>query len=208
MAFNIFKGRNSDSPEESFWQWFQLNEALLYDFESNQDATLKMLSKALKKVHPDLTYELSPITDDGKREFVISADGFKDAFPSVESLYSKAPELNRWIIIKYRQRRSIGHILKFGGQSVDGENIKYLMLEEEDPKKVGIVLFIPGYTDQEREAFLGIGFIFLDHALGEYDVVTRVGMIEFLGIDSEHCEKAKPLSELPTQFDYYFSPLN
>ena len=88
----------------SFWQWFEENESMLFDFERDQERTFDQLRTALKKVHPDLTFEFGP-KQDGKREFVISADGLKSAFPAVESLYAAAPTLGRWSFIKFRQRQ-------------------------------------------------------------------------------------------------------
>src|SRR6187399_703219 len=94
------------SKEEKFWKWFQANEARLFDFERDQDRVFAELGPAMKKVHSNLTFEFGP-KKDGQREFVISADGIKDAFPAVIALADKAPELPRWNIIKFRQRRGV-----------------------------------------------------------------------------------------------------
>lgn len=80
------------TPEARFWAWFRKNNNKLFHFEKNQDQVFARLRTALTKVHPGLTFEIGLIRN-GKREFVISADGQKDAFAAVESLYAAAPVL-------------------------------------------------------------------------------------------------------------------
>lgn len=208
--FKSMKSRFVSSPEERFWTWFQDNESKLYEFGIDPEGMTRKLTAALRDVHPDLVFEISHKTTGDKREFVISADGLLQAFPAVESLYEKAPELDHWIIFKFRLRESVDNILEFKGKQVNGMDVKYLMVKDEDPGKVGLLLFIPGYSEdgEESEAYMGIGYIFLDHALGEYDAVTRIGGVCFVSTESELFEKAQPLSQLPEHFDYYFSQSN
>lgn len=157
----------------------------------------------MEKVNPDLTFEFSPVKQNGKREFVISAGGIKQAFPSVESLHAAAPSLKRWEFIKYRPRRNPIHDLNYADKSVAAKDVHYKMYK--DAEKVGIVLFLDGYDEQQREIYGNIGYLFLDEALGEYDVETKVGFIEFRSRESELFQGAHPLSELAESFDEYFA---
>ncbi len=97
-------GRAHASAEADFWKWFQTNEAMLFDFDRDQEAVFDRLAGEMHKVHQSLTFEFGP-KENGRREFVISVDGIKDAFPSVEALYAAAPTLERWQFIKFRPRR-------------------------------------------------------------------------------------------------------
>jgi hypothetical protein len=63
---------------------------------------------------------------------------------------------------------------------------------------------IPGYNEAEQDTYASIGYLFLDQALGEFDVETRVGQIDFEAT-SEHHTEAKPLRELPALVDAYFA---
>ena len=72
--------QNQDSKEALFWRWFQANETRLFDFEKDQDRVFNELQMQLHRIQPSLTFEFGP-KEEGKREFVISADGIKDAFP-------------------------------------------------------------------------------------------------------------------------------
>jgi hypothetical protein len=191
-----------DTKEQAFWKWFERNQDDLFHFERDREAIFDRLSDALSKVHSDLTFEFSPVREDGTREFVISAGGIKAAFPSVETLYAAAPKLPKWTILKYRQRRFPINDIEFAGRKVKSADVHYAIFKDEDPKKVGIMIFLDGYTEKEKRAVWGqIGYLFLDEALGEYDVETHVGAIVFFNRESKYFEHTRPLSELPAQFD-------
>lgn len=63
------------SPEATFWKWFAKHDDRLFSFEADQDAIFQELGKAINKIHPDLTFEFGPVSEAGKREFIISAGG-------------------------------------------------------------------------------------------------------------------------------------
>lgn len=198
----LLAGCARNSPEADFWKWFQKNEASLFDFERDQEGVFDRLAVEMHKVHPSLTFEFGP-KQDGRREFVISADGIRDAFPKVESLASAAPTLPRWTVIRFRPRREPADI-QYNGMTVKTSAVSVGV--HPDGAKVGLTVFIPGYAASERRTFGSIAFLFLDQALGEFDVETRVGDVDVrapLPVDSN----AVPLSELPQTFDACVSKL-
>jgi len=201
MIFSSFSGNVSASDEIEFWDWFATNEYRLFTFETNREAVFDELGAKMRRVNGDLTFEFGPI-EDGKREFVISAGGIKSAFPAVEALYRSAPKLERWVWVKYRPRRLPINDLEFGGKKIQTDDVRYLMAKDGD--KVGIVLFFEGYSDDQKNTYGQIGYLFLDEALGEYAVETQVGFIEFESQDSQYFSQSHPLKELPEQFDEYW----
>lgn len=191
-----FTGRAQATPETDFWQWFQQNESALFDFELDQERTFDRLAAEMHKVHPSLTFEFGPKYG-GQREFVISADGIREAFPKVESLFSSAPPLPKWKFVKFRPRREPFDI-QYGGVSVKASAVSVRMQPE--GRQVGLTVFIPGYTKASHQVYTGIAFILLDQALGEYNVETRVGYIEIEAPNAaEH--GTVPLQQLPDAFD-------
>lgn len=152
----------------------------------------------MQRVNEDLTFEFGPVIA-GKREFVISAGGIKAAFPAVESLYATALNLPRWEWVKFRPRRDEISDLQLDERTFKADDVHYMLAR--DGAKIGIVLFFDGYTGQESSVFRQVGYLFLDEALGEYAVETKVGFIEFKDRTSPHFGKARPLSELATHFD-------
>lgn len=189
--------------ERAFWTWFVGHENDLLHFERNPEAVFSCLDAELAKVHPDLTFEFGPPRD-GRREFVISAGGIKNAFPAVESLAAAAPQLPRWTVIAFRPRRPVGNIIELGNQRVDPSDVTYSLLRGKTA--LGLYLFIPGYTEGNSE--IGqIGYLLLDEALGEYDVETKLGLIKLLPPEFETPGPRYPLPELPAHFDEAYAAL-
>lgn len=172
-------------------------------FERDREATFDALTAQLEKVHPDLTFEFGP-EKKGTREFIISADGIKKAFPAVESLVAAAPELSRWRVTAFRPRRPIGYIIALGDHRIDPEDVQYSLLRGNND--LGVYLFIPGYSDDDHEVGL-VGYLFLDEALGEYDIETKVGLIKMFPPEADTPGLRYPLGELPAHFDQEYAKL-
>src|SRR5258708_38332693 len=105
VLFTLFGRNASAAADDAFWQWFERNETRMFNFESDRATVFRALAAELSRVNPDLTFEFGAVRPDGTRQFVISAGGIKSAFSAVESLYSKAPKLRRWVWVKFRPRR-------------------------------------------------------------------------------------------------------
>lgn len=189
------------TKEETFWKWFQANEARLFDFEQDREKIFGELGRELKKVHPDLVFEFGPKNE--KRDFTVSADGIKEAFPAVISLVDKTPPLERWKILKFRQRGKPDVNITLNGETMNGDQFKFTL--EPDGKKAGITLYIDGYDETRRDLFAKAGFILLDNCLGEYDMETKVGFVEFKPASEPSSLTKQPLSELPGTFDKFMS---
>jgi hypothetical protein len=202
MSFFPFKNAFAGSSEAKFWKWFVKNQDMLFEFEKDRENIFDKLSSEINKVNPNLTFEFSPKLESGKREFVISAAGIKDAFPVVEALYNSAPNLSKWIFIKFRPRRRPLNDVSFGGKSIKASEVHYKMFK--DQEKVGLIIFLDGYNDAEKDTYGNIGYLFLDEALGEYDIEMKVGLIEFHSRESEYFEGSRPISELADHFDEYY----
>jgi hypothetical protein len=191
------------AKEKSFWQWFFVHENDLMHFEHDRESIFDALAAQLERVHPDLTFEFGP-EENATREFIISAGGIKRAFPAVESLVAAAPELSRWKITAFIPRRPIGNIIEFGDHRIDPDDVQYSILRGEN--ELGLYLFIPGYSADDHE--LGqIGYLFLDEALGEYDVEMKVGLIEMFPPEAGTPGPRYPLKELPAHFDQVYTKL-
>lgn len=196
MGFFLTRGQALGRPEQEFWNWFEKHEDALFNFEQDQRNVFAALTTELHKVHESLTFEFGP-KDNNKREFVISADGIKDAFPKVVSLYDVAPNLPRWTFIKFRPRREPMDV-SYGGENVRATQVFFEL--RRDGNKIELTVFMPGVTEKNRQAMTGIAFLLLDQALGEYDVETKVGSIDAKPINVAPPEK-KPLKELAKCFD-------
>jgi hypothetical protein len=118
MGFTL----RNETSEQRFWQWFEKNSAKLMNFESDQEAIFDELADQMHQVHPDLTFEIG-LLENGKREFVVSADGIRDAFPAVKNLVDAAPPLKEWVIIPFRPPKGTEFTVQIGDYFLGTEDI-------------------------------------------------------------------------------------
>ncbi len=191
--------RQTRELEREFWDWFQDNESRLFEFEPEQNRVFGELAAALRRVHPDLVFEFGPVID-GVREFVVSAGGIRTAFPAVEKLSAAAPALSRWRITKFRPRRAVSGHLEFAGVRVDAGDVWVTC--RPDGERWGLTIHLPGYERTPDHRYEQIGYLWLDQALGEYDVETRISVIKFASTDhTETPLDAASLNRLPQVID-------
>jgi hypothetical protein len=187
-----------------FWKWFEKNSQLIFNFENDQEKIFDLLGKELNKIDENLTFEFGPIMEN-KREFIISADGIRESFDNVEDLYKIKPELPEWIIIKFRPRKEIAYETKINDIMISPKDIYYKLYKDET--KVGILLFIKNY-DKDNGIYKQLAYLFLDGAIGEYDMETKVGWINFADFNSEHFSDAFSSDTLPENFDIAYQKIN
>jgi hypothetical protein len=128
----------------------------------------------------------------------LSADGIFEAFPVVIELVNAAPTLTRWNVVKFRQRKLEQLVVNFQGLRIEPKDVCFSLALDSDGL-ADITLFIEG--DDGSMAYVGIGFLFLDNMLGEYDVEMKVGNVEFKPLDAAARIMALPIQQLPATFD-------
>jgi len=198
-------GLAMDKPtEEKFWKWFKKNQEMLFNCDSALEAVFDKLRPQIKKINQDLTFEFGPIRD-GKREFIISANGIRKAFRSVISLAESAPELKRFTVVTFRQRKDINFVLTYKGATVSFNDVLFSI--ESDEHAVNISLYIRGNREDVEEIYVGIGFLVLDSILGEFDVITKVNSVSFLPYEAECGLEKYPIDQLPSMFDSFFQEI-
>ena len=190
MGFSIF---NKESKEEKFWNWFEKNQETYYSEIENleiREEIFNELTKNLKKVNEDLVFEFSPIHENNVREFTISAEGMKELFPIVEKLIEKAPKLKNWKFNAFRQRIPGDEFeIQYGDLKISYSDIYYR--SENDNGKLGIELNIKNYDDEAQTQ--NAIYILLDGLIGEYDVTTKIGWIEWVKLNENEMENLKPI---------------
>ena len=195
---------SSGGKEAAFWKWFEQEEERIFGFEQDQEAVFGRVALALASVAPELTFEFGPDRD-GVREFIVSAGGIRAAFPSVEALVEAAPSLPRWRFLKFRPRRDPIKEIRYGGKTIDPEDVHFSLLT--NGFELGLYLYFDKYDEKEKAVWGQIGYLLLDEALGEFDVETKVGLIEFFRSDAHQDIARYPLARLPGLFDETFGTL-
>lgn len=194
----FFSKSPGESPEARFWRWFRDHEDDLFAFERDQKATLGALAKALDAVYPDLTYEIGPVMD-GVRELVLSAGGIRTSFPAVVALADAAPPLSRWRVTKFRPRRPVISDVNFGSMSLRSAQIA--VAAERDGDRVALGVFIEGFAPTKEHHYEQMAYLMLDEAIGEYDMETKVGAVEFFALHEPRDASLRPLGELGAVVD-------
>jgi len=180
--------------EQKFWNWFSENQNLYFDFEQNQAELFDRLHKKLNEVNENITFEFSPKSGSGKREFVLSADGIKSSFPSVTKLVESAPSFDNWIIVAFRQPHLECNQIHYKDIRLYAEDTYFRYAK--DNRKIGIELNIRNYQDNDD---WGVAiFLLLDTILGEYDTEMMLSWIEMKKLDENEIEKLYPVKELPS----------
>ncbi|MBS4203446.1 hypothetical protein [Lederbergia citrea] len=163
--------------------------------EENLEAAFPAIEKQLLKINPALTFEFSVDLIDGKREFIISADGNLDAFAAVEKLAMAAPVMENFKVIAFRQREEASDI-QIGDVYLEPENMFFTYTRLDGLLDLDIYLKDSATNDDDC---LTAAFILLDAIVGEYDLAVKVGDIEFRPY--EESIFLKPISELPDLID-------
>ena len=182
-----------------FWTWFQDHSDELYEFENNQDQLFDQLTAELNKIDENLTFVFGGSQDDDTRDFIISAGGITSSFDAVENLCNVAPNMKSWVIIAFRPRIGADLRIMFDTIEMDGQLMKFTYKPAGDV--VDIKLFVPNY-DSSDDRYISAAFIMLDNALGEYDVETKIGEIEFLSVPNDTTNLLS-FSEIPNVVDNY-----
>jgi hypothetical protein len=166
---------SGQSLETRFWAWFQQHDSALFAVKSGTEPVCDELSEQLHRISPDLTFELGPVQS-GKREFVISADGVREAFPAVLALGAAAPALVHWTIIRFRPPRPDVTQIQLAAVHLDADSVEFLA--EPDGDRTGLTISVPNYKPTPEHAYEQGVYLLLDGMLGEYTVETAVGFVE------------------------------
>jgi len=206
--FSILKSNRTENREAAhaaFWTWFQANTAYLESYLKDTTAVVTAVGKRLNAVSRNLAFEMGR-ADDGVYEFIVSADGIRDVFPEVVALTKAAPSVPGWRIIAFRPRKlgSLGKTVRFEGMELGANALWYRSDSHED--RIDLTLCVAGQDKEGAHALLGPVFLLLDATLGEYDVGTKIGAIEFADCPAEPAAAGlNPISDLAGEVDARFA---
>lgn len=184
-----------------FWSWFLKNEPLLYygtEHKDRRNEVLQQISQQLKKLNKHLVFELSPILDGELKEFIVSADGIKEAFKIVQQLIQYAPKHPNWAFIPFRPRLESDDLsITMGTIDFSYQDLFFRYVQTD--KEFGIELNVRNFnqTVWEKNAL----FILLDALIGEYDAATEIDWVEWTVLDENEADELFPFVELRNLVD-------
>lgn len=189
---------------KTFWNWFQENQQAYFDLQlgdPKQEELFNALLLELRKLDDQLSFEFSMPLEDGRREFVLTAQGMQKSFPAVFQLHENAPEMPNWIIVPLKPRLKQELMLNVGEVEFGFDDMFFRWAKDEE--KIALQLHLRGeFQDNLR---IQLGFLMLDVLLGEYDVAMRIGHLEFVQLEEKEVENLSTIRDLPGLIDdvYY-----
>lgn len=200
-------------PEQisQFWTWFQTNQQHLASIENPGDKVHVELGEYLRNIDDGLTFEIGKVAGD-KRELAVSADGIPELFPLVKQVVAAAPKMERWQVVAFRQRVPVTALKELairggpaggGGEQIDlaAKDMRGSVTRAGD--KANVAVFIKNYTGTEGQQNMVL--VMLQQALGEYDLVTKVGDIRFASIEEDDKKDSVPFEQLGSALDNAFA---
>ncbi|MFK7758823.1 MAG: hypothetical protein AB8C13_02620 [Phycisphaerales bacterium] len=170
MLFKRNKNKSNNSDEANFWDWFIKSNLL----ETSGEEFIEQISPQLGKIHEVLVAEVGPVGQ-SPRELIISSDGIREGIVHVERLADSAPDLDDWKITRFRlplpNYETIG--IRFGDVHRNPQELMYTLHENGSLFDIDIYA---SWCEETAPPDIAI-FIFLDKAIGEYNVMCRIGEI-------------------------------
>ncbi len=177
---------------EEFWAWWPEGRAAIErTLRSGLDEALTAVINArVRAIDPALEWEIGAEKDE-KPAFVLSARGHPIRRLVAERWRRAAPADPSWTFLAARRRgaHSAGTKLQIGGHDLAFDDLTFGITEDETQEKLDVVIEHPAFASiDDRDLRLRIGFIGLDHALGEDDVERWIGAI---ALEGEPAERVK-----------------
>lgn len=182
-------------PVEGLWEYVQKNIRSIDDIQ--KPAVQNGLTKALRSVNKELAWGCGA-SPSGAPVLEISADGLRHLIPVVKDLVNRAPNMPGISVVAFKQPSPPDFSLSTPFGDIDCESMRWSSLGTHDGLE-GLAVYVPVPPSAPQDACGQIGFIFLDHTLGEYIVMTRVGELEFKPSSMAPAD-SRPFSELPGHF--------
>lgn len=162
------------------------------DSDRSDFTVFNQLTVQTKKVHAEIIPEMGFEGDNYM--LILSCDGIVEGIRPVQELAEKAPDIEGWVIKKFRQPFDNAQ-LNFDGLELKSDDIGIIHELDIDKEKVDITIFIKGY-DSSDIRYQQLGYLYLDHIIGEFNVMTRVGYIDFDEWTEEGQDDYSTLKEL------------
>ncbi|MCK6608676.1 MAG: hypothetical protein L6Q46_10325 [Flavobacterium sp.] len=180
MGFSIFK---KQTKEEKFWNWVLKNKTNLEKFINSdlEDYTIyNELNKQIKEYNSILYAEMT-LTKKNEVVLIITPDGIPEGVLPTQKLYNSKPNLKNWIVKKFRQ--PLDEVkLNFRGLEYDSSDIIIVPEFDTERNKINIKIFITN-MNLDIDRYQSLAFLYLDHILGEYNTITKIGYIDFFHLD-------------------------
>ncbi|WP_405395952.1 hypothetical protein [Maribacter sp. Asnod2-G09] len=132
---------------------------------------------------------------------VITPDGNPKGILPTEKLYTSKPELENWIIEKFRQPKDKFSDFEYDGLKFPSSDIEILANYNHESNKMDIKVFVRNMKLDE-EKYKTIAWIYLDNILGEFNSIKKIRFVDFFHLnEGETAKNSISILELRNQMD-------
>ena len=159
-----------------------------------------------RKIHKGLVVEFEP-PKNNIVNVTISADGDRNLFPVVQKIVEKAPRIEGWSFVAFRQRiprEKLKEIsLKVQGVELSPNKMKFFPMVSGD--SLDLIIYGNNITDQNFNQVAYGGLMLVDNILGEYDCVKKIRSYDFQNMPKKRAEQKdlRPLVDLAKYVDSF-----
>lgn len=177
------------------WEWVseQSAELLTADGQTLADE----VEQRIRAIDSRLGVEVSAPSDsdDQPRELIITAWSEPSAFQSAREIIAAAPQLPGWRFIALKPPRGFAFAINIDGLHVDASELAFDPLSaEENPKLLGIRLYVPSATDDNDERLNRALPLILETGIGE-EAAAQIDHTDFVAGPPQD-DKALPIEQL------------
>ncbi len=187
--FEFLRNKKRLTREEKFWKYFTKNKKSLEEFINSDLSDYTAYNNLTDEIHKysDLLFPEITQNNDGKYVLIITPDGKPSGIPYTEKLYNSKPEIEDWIVEKFRQPKDELKF-KYDGLEYPSSDIEVLPELDSENEKVNIQVFIRN-MDLDKDKYQTMAWLYLDNILGEFNSITKIGYVDFFHLDEEKTVK-------------------
>ena len=171
------------SPQKKFWQYFLDSRKELENFidsDLSDYTAYNKLTDEIRKFSCLLFAEVTKYSDE-KYVLILTPDGKFEGIGDTQKLFDSRPEIDNWIIEKFRQPRDKIHF-KYDGLEFPSSDIEIFAELNPEKEKFDLQIFIRNmYFDEQK--YQTIAWLYLDNILGEFNSITKIGYVDFFNLE-------------------------
>ena len=181
--FEFLKKKKNLTKEEKFWKYFEKNKKSLEVFINSDLSDHTAYNNLTDEIHKYSNLIFPEITQNSNGQFVliITPDGKPSGIPDTEKLYNSKPEIENWIVEKFRQPKDD---LKFeyDGLEYPSSDIEIIPEFVKEEGKVDIRVYVKN-MNLDKEKYQTMAWLYLDNILGEFNSISKIRYADFFHLD-------------------------
>jgi len=184
----------SNGKVDRFWSTFGRNQAELAWIRSADDPVYDRILEALQDIDSGLYFEFS--NNPGYNTLIITADGNKSLFATVDFIVARAPKMPGWTVFALRPAEGFPESARWENFCIKIENVYFNALERPD-SGIDLYYMVPGLDEVNKDNCHRALLVATDHGIGEKRFAETVMGTELVPLPAgADISKYLPLVEL------------